>query len=83
LDNQKPYGFTISIKGITASETIVLSAYTKYNLQNAYLVASAPKGNHFYFAITVSDTINASAWKYMEMKVPNIQNMPPEITFYA
>jgi 4-amino-4-deoxy-L-arabinose transferase-like glycosyltransferase len=81
LDEQSPYGFTINLKGITTCETIVISAYTKYNTGNASIVASTPGGQGLYIYKTVSDTTNADTWKYIEMEVRLPQNLPQELGF--
>jgi len=84
LDKNNAFGFTIRLNDIIPCETIIVSTYTKYNCQNAHIVASAPDANYFYTAKTVSDTINFEEWKYIEM----IVNVPAdfigsELDFYV
>jgi hypothetical protein len=83
LNEQSPYGFTVSLKGITTCETILVSAYTKYNKGNALIVASSTDSKTLYLTQTVSDTLNSAAWKYLEMKIHIPQNLPHELNFYV
>jgi len=83
LNKSNLFAYTIDLKGIGPCETIVVSAYTKYNLKNAFLVVSSADGQDLYMAQTVSDTLKSNTWKYMELRVRQFKNLPQELKFYV